>query len=92
MFRAVYPPPAPRMLHLHMKITKQQRKYFSYSQLDAGVYSHFPLARSPLITSKTTNRADRAGRLGFFLFFLVCFFFDRCIIKCVRHLCWISRG
>lgn len=70
MFRAVYPPPAPWMLHLHMKITKQQRKYFSYSRLDSGVYSHFPLARSLLITSKTKNRADRAGRFVF----LVCFF------------------
>lgn len=80
MFRAVYPPPAPRMLHLHMKITKQQRKYCSYSLLDGGVYSRFPLARSPLIASETANRADRAARLVFSVGFFL------------RHLCWSSRG
>lgn len=83
MFRAVYPPLDPRTLHLHTKTTKQQRKYFSYSMLlDSGIYFHLqfllrlsPLARSPLITSKITNRADYPGPLVFF--------FDSCIIKCV---------
>lgn len=74
MFKAVYPPLDPWMLHLHMKITKQQRKYFSYEQLlDGGIYSHLwfslqlsPLARSPLITSKITNRPDYPAPLVFF--------------------------
>lgn len=81
MFRAVYPPLDPRTLQLHTKI-KQQHKYFSYSQLlDSGIYFHLqfslrlsPLARSPLITSKITNRADYPSPLVF------C---DSCIIKCV---------
>lgn len=73
MFRAVYPPRDPRTLHLHTKITKQQRKYFSYSQLlDSRIYFYLqffaalsPLARSPLITSKITNRADYLSPLVF---------------------------
>lgn len=73
MFRAVYPPSDPRMLYLHTKITKQQRKYSSYLQLldSAGIYFHLqlsPLARLALITSKITKRADYPD-LPDFLFF-----------------------